>query len=82
MKEKSHLESLLQAMKFIVDNRFMVAFSDTVQYQLVKATNTVKDSVLSGEGLVVKYTGPGRVFYQTRGKPAVGWLSTFLGAAF
>jgi uncharacterized protein (TIGR00266 family) len=75
-------KELTEGENFFVDNRFMVAFSDTVQYQLVKATNSVKDSVLSGEGLVVKYTGPGKVFYQTRGKPAVGWLSTLLGAAF
>ena len=75
-------KELAEGENFFVDNRFMVAFSDTVQYQLVKATNSVKDSVLSGEGLVVKYTGPGKVYYQTRGKPAVGWLSTLLGAAF
>ena len=75
-------QELAEGENFIVDNRFVVAFSDTVQYQLVKATKSLKDSMLSGEGLVVKYTGPGTVFYQTRGKPAVGWLSTFLGAAF
>jgi uncharacterized protein (TIGR00266 family) len=73
---------LAEGENFFVDNRFMVAFSDTVQYQLVKATSSVKDAMLSGEGLVVKYTGPGKVYYQTRGKPAVGWLSTLLGAAF
>ena len=75
-------QELAEGENFIVDNRFVVAFSDTVQYQLVKATKSLKDSMLSGEGLVVKYSGPGTVFYQTRGKPAVGWLSTFLGAAF
>lgn len=67
---------------FFVDNRFMVAFSDTVKFQLVKATKSVKDSIFSGEGLVVKYTGPGKVFYQTRGKPAVGWLSSLFSAMY
>ncbi len=67
---------------FFVDNRFVIAFSDTVQFQLVKATSSVKDSILSGEGLVVKYTGPGKVYFQTRGKPSTGWLSSLLGAAF
>jgi uncharacterized protein (TIGR00266 family) len=75
-------KDLTEGENFFVDNRYMVAFADTVQYQLVKATSSVKDSILSGEGLVVKYTGPGRVYYQTRGKPAAGWLSTLLGAAF
>ena len=67
---------------FFVDNRFMVAFSDTVKFQLVKATSSVKDSIFSGEGLVVKYTGPGKVFYQTRAKPAAGWLSSLFSAMY
>ncbi|MBX3423980.1 MAG: TIGR00266 family protein [Pirellulaceae bacterium] len=68
--------------KFFIDNRFVVAFSDTVQYQLVKATKKIKDAVLSGEGLVVRYTGPGKVYYQTRSKPAAGWLASLFNAAF
>ncbi|MDA8743421.1 TIGR00266 family protein [Rubripirellula amarantea] len=65
-----------------VDNRFVVAFADTVTYQLVKATDSIKDSLLSGEGLINRYTGPGDVYYQTRGKPSGGFLSTVLQAAF
>lgn len=68
--------------KFFVDNRFVVAFSDTVDYQLVKATESVKDSLLSGEGLVNRYTGPGDVYYQTRGKPSAGVLTRVFDAAF
>ncbi|MDA1164400.1 MAG: TIGR00266 family protein [Planctomycetota bacterium] len=66
---------------FFVDNRFVVAFSDTVQYQLVKATESVKDSLMSGEGLVNRYTGPGRLIYQTRSKPGSGVLGKILDAA-
>jgi uncharacterized protein (TIGR00266 family) len=66
---------------FFVDNRFVVAFSDTVAYQLVKATQSVKDTLMSGEGLVNRYTGPGRIFFQTRGKPSIGFLSMLLNAA-
>jgi uncharacterized protein (TIGR00266 family) len=65
-----------------VDNRYMIAFSDTVTYRLVKATESLKDSLLSGEGLVNRYTGPGSLFFQTRGKPSGGFLSTILQAAF
>jgi uncharacterized protein (TIGR00266 family) len=65
---------------FFVDNRFVVAFSDTVQYRLVKATDSVKDSFFSGEGLINKFTGPGKLFYQTRGKPSEPWLARILGA--
>ncbi len=65
---------------FIVDNRFVVAFSDTVTYQLVKATDNLKDSFVSGEGLVNRYTGPGLVFYQTRAKPSYGFFGTIFRA--
>ena len=68
--------------KFYVDNRFVVAFTDTIEYQLVKATDTLKDSLFSGEGLVNRYTGPGRLFYQTRAKPSGGWLTQLFQAAF
>ncbi len=67
---------------FYVDNRFMVAFSDTVKYQLVKATESVKDSIFSGEGLINRFTGPGKLFYQTRGRPTESWLTRILGATF
>ena len=65
-----------------VDNRYMVAFSDTVTYRLVKATESLKDSLLSGEGLINRYTGPGNIYFQTRGKPSGGFLSAVLQAAF
>lgn len=67
---------------FYVDNRFVVAFSQSVEYQLVKATESVKDSLLSGEGLINRYTGPGTVYYQTRGKPSSGMFSRVLDAMF
>ncbi|GAA4448203.1 TIGR00266 family protein [Novipirellula rosea] len=65
-----------------VDNRFMVAFSDTVTYKLVKASESLKDSLMSGEGLINRYTGPGDVYFQTRGKPTGGILTTLIDAAF
>lgn len=67
---------------FYVDNRFVVAFADTVEYQLVKATESVKDSLMSGEGLVNRYTGPGKIYYQTRGKPSAGFLGRMFELAF
>ncbi|MFT5093757.1 MAG: hypothetical protein ACI93T_002587 [Porticoccaceae bacterium] len=61
-------------------SRVVVAFSDSVKYQLVKATDSVKDSLMSGEGLVNRYTGPGRLIYQTRSKPGSGMLGYLLDA--
>lgn len=73
---------LAEGENFYVDNRFVVAFSQSIQYQLVKATKSTKDSLLSGEGLINRYTGPGRLYYQTRGKPSAGMFSRLLDVVF
>ncbi|MEI7461630.1 MAG: TIGR00266 family protein [Pirellula sp.] len=67
---------------FLLDNRYAVAFSESIQYQLVKATDSVRDSILSGEGLINRYTGPGKVFYQTRAKAPVNILNYLFSSAF
>lgn len=64
--------------RFVIDNKYVIAFSDTVDYQLVKATESLRDSVFSGEGLVNRYTGPGTVYYQTRARQSSGGLLTWL----
>lgn len=58
---------LAEGEQLILDNSFVVAFEASVDYELVKATADVKSSLMSGEGLVNRYTGPGEVIYQTRG---------------
>jgi uncharacterized protein (TIGR00266 family) len=63
---------LQEGESFVVDNRFVVAFSDTIEFQLVKATSGTVDSYFSGEGLVNRYTGPGTLIYQTRANPFSG----------
>lgn len=73
---------LAEGETFYLDNRFAVAFSDTIAYQLVKATSSLKDSLMSGEGLVNRYTGPGRLYYQTRAKPTAGLFGRAFEAAF
>jgi uncharacterized protein (AIM24 family) len=52
--------------RFVLDNRYVVAFTDTVKWELVKATQELSTSLMSGEGLVNRYTGPGTIVYQTR----------------
>ncbi len=66
---------------FIVDNRYVVAFTDSVTFKLVKATKSMRDSMFSGEGLVNRYTGPGTIYYQTRSKPRTSWLGFVLQSA-
>lgn len=72
--------TLAEGEQFLIDNRYVVAFSDTIQYQLVKASQSLRDSMMSGEGLVNRYTGPGELYYQTRAKPGVGFLGYILNA--
>lgn len=58
--------------RFVLDNRNIVAFSESVNCEMVKVANSVRESVLTGEGLVNRYTGPGFILYQTRGAESRG----------
>lgn len=55
-----------------VDTGHMVAFEEGVNYE-VKKVGGLKSTLLSGEGLVANFTGPGKVIIQTRS------LSAFIG---
>jgi len=50
----------------IVDTNHIVAFEETVQYKIRKAAKSIISSFVSGEGLVCEYTGPGKIWVQTR----------------
>lgn len=57
-----------------LDTGHVVAFDDTVQYKVRKA-GSWKSTILGGEGLVTDFTGPGRVWLQTRStSDLVAWL--------
>lgn len=62
--------------RFVVDNDYVVAFDSSIKYELVTASKGIANSLLSGEGLVNRYTGPGKVFYQTRAKAKQGVMGT------
>jgi uncharacterized protein (TIGR00266 family) len=51
---------------YIVDTNHIVAFEETVQYKVKKAAKGIFSSLASGEGLVCEYTGPGKMWIQTR----------------
>jgi uncharacterized protein (AIM24 family) len=44
----------------------MVAFDSTMGYEIRKARNSWKTTLLGGEGLVCRISGPGRFYFQTR----------------
>lgn len=57
-----------------LDTGHVVAFDDTVQYTVRKA-GSWKSTLLGGEGLVTDFTGPGRVWLQTRSSgDLIGWI--------
>ncbi len=60
--------------KYFVDTSHLVAFEGSLQVQ-TKAVGGVKSTLLSGEGLVVEMTGPGRIFIQSRSPQAlINWI--------
>lgn len=69
---------LAEGERVLLDNRFVVAFRDTVTFELVTLTKELGTAALSGEGLVNRYTGPGTVVYQTRGAQRGGGLLSLI----
>lgn len=63
-----------------VDTGHMVAYEDTVGMQLRKVTGGFVQTFKSGEGLVFDFTGPGKVWTQTRNpNELLGWISSAVG---
>lgn len=50
---------------YTLDNEHLIAWNDTVDFK-TRTVGGLKSSLLSGEGLVFDFTGPGTVWYQTR----------------
>jgi uncharacterized protein (TIGR00266 family) len=70
--------SLAQGEVMTLDTGHVVAFDDTITYSVRKA-GSWKTSLLGGEGLVTDFTGPGRIWMQTRSTPDfISWLMSVL----
>lgn len=67
--------------KYIVDTSHIVAFQSTVNYRVKKAASGIVSSIVSGEGLVCEFEGPGKIFIQTRStRSLINWLIPLLPA--
>ena len=74
-----HTKELGSGEEYIVDTGHIVAFEDTMQWQIEKATGPTQGvggflkglmkSALTGEGFVCRYRGPGKLYIQTRQLP-------------
>jgi uncharacterized protein (TIGR00266 family) len=69
-----HTIDLQPGQTYVVDTGHMVGWDEGVTYEVQRAGNW-KSTMLGGEGLVVRLTGPGRCYVQTR-SPAnfIDWL--------
>lgn len=56
---------LAPGQSYTVDTGHMVGWDEGVAYEVKKVGNW-KSTMLGGEGLVVRLTGPGRVYIQSR----------------
>lgn len=69
-----HEFKLAAGQHYTVDTGHLVAFSENIGFA-VRRVGGMKSTLLSGEGLVVDLTGPGRVLLQTRSQDAfLSWL--------
>lgn len=64
--------------EIIIDNGHLVAWSDRMTYNIEKASAGWISSFTSGEGLVCRFRGPGRVLIQSRNARGFGdWIRQF-----
>ncbi|NUN50364.1 MAG: TIGR00266 family protein [Candidatus Brocadiae bacterium] len=74
-----HRRTLAPGEHYIVDTGHIVAFSDTIQYQVRKAAKGFLNTATTGEWLVAEYVGPGELLMQTRQAPAFAqWMAPYL----
>lgn len=69
-----HQIDLAPGQSYVVDTGHMVGWDEGVNYE-VKKVGGWKSSILGGEGLVVRLTGPGRIYIQTRSPSSfIDWI--------
>lgn len=70
--------TLSQGETLVVDNFHLVAFSDTCSYKVTKFGG-LKETLLGGEGLVTRITGPGDIYIQTKNlREFIEWIWTLI----
>lgn len=70
-----HPIDLAPGQRYTIDTGHLVSFSEGMGFR-VRTAGGVRSTLLSGEGLVVDLTGPGRVYMQTRSEDAfLAWLA-------
>ena len=69
-----HRKRLRAGERYVVDTGHLVAWEGTTQYTLRKAASGFFRSIVSGEGIVAEFSGPGEILIQTRNLQALAAL--------
>jgi uncharacterized protein (TIGR00266 family) len=69
-----HRKMLKPGERYVVDTGHLVAWEGTTQYTLRKAASGLFRSMMSGEGIVAEFVGPGELLIQTRNLEALAGL--------
>ncbi len=69
-----HRKVLQAGERYVVDTGHLVAWEGTTQYTLRKAAAGFFRSIVSGEGIVAEFSGPGEILIQTRNLAALAGL--------
>ena len=69
-----HRKVLRPGERYVVDTGHLVAWEGTTQYTLRKAAAGFFRSMMSGEGIVAEFSGPGELLIQTRNLAALAGL--------
>lgn len=60
--------------EYVVDTGHIVAYEDTLQFEIGKAAESLLGSLLGGEGLVCRFRGQGKLYCQSHNPPSFGQL--------
>ena len=69
-----HRKVLRPCERYVVDTGHLVAWEGSTQYTLRKAASGFFRSMMSGEGIVAEFSGPGELLIQTRNLAALAGL--------
>ena len=69
-----HRKTLGPGERYVVDTGHLVAWEGSTQYTLRKAAAGFFRSMVSGEGIVAEFSGPGEILIQTRNLAALAGL--------
>ena len=75
----AHAIDLAPGEEIVIDNGHLVAWQDNMAYDVQKSSSGWVSSLTSGEGIVCRFKGPGRILIQTRNPNGfASWLSALL----